>query len=225
MKQQLARLTVLLAVCAPVYAQSFVNLDFESASTAGATPPLSLLPWDSAAPGWGHSDGADTDFVFYGASHVGVTQWFLLVDESNSDGLLVGNYAMRYASGYSSSSLGSSWVFAYLSQSGMVPLDAKSLRFFSRGPLAVQINGAALPITSTGDQSYALDIASFAGTEVEIRFINTSSELFNSVTLDAVAFSASPVPELPAWGMMLLGLVAMRGARLSRAAVRPYSDA
>lgn len=224
MKQHIATLTVLLAVCAPVCAQGFFNLDFESASTAGATPPISLLPWDSAAPGWGHSGGVDTDFVFYGAPHVGVTQWFLLVDERASDGVLVGNYAMSFASGYSSSGPGSSWVFAYLSQSGAVPLDARSLQFVSSGPLAVQINGAPIPIYSTGAQSYALDVSQFAGSFAEIRFINTSSELFESVTLDAVAFSASPVPELSAWAMLLLGLVAVRGACLHLAS-RSQSDA
>lgn len=203
------------AVASVAHGQAFTNLGFEEATSVPdpGGPGIQLLDWSTAVPGWGHSMGADTSVVYYGGTHVGQTQWFLLVDGATMPGgPLAGAYSLQFASGYSN--FGSStWVNAYVSQTGSVPTDAKSVTLLATGPLGITINGTDVPLVSLGGSAYGIDISPYAGLAVELKFINTSSEFFKPVTLDSVAFSTSPVPELPVW--LMLGpasvLFALRG--------------
>src|SRR5262245_26985606 len=52
-------------IALPARAQSFVNLDFEEARLESIPPPSMVVPWEDAIPGWGHSDGDSTEFVYY----------------------------------------------------------------------------------------------------------------------------------------------------------------
>ncbi|MFG6449517.1 PEP-CTERM sorting domain-containing protein [Roseateles sp. BYS180W] len=186
--------------------QAFTNLDFEAATVASNTPPSGFLDWNLAAPGWSHSSGSDTDIVYYGITHVGTTQWFLLVDSATQPGgPLSGSYAMRFASGRESGKPSAPWVNAYLSQTGVIPADARSLTLLANGPLAVSINGAVAPIISLGGAAFAVDVSSYSGSAVEIRFINTSQQLSDPVSIDAIDFSTSPVPEPPVWALLFTG--------------------
>jgi hypothetical protein len=208
-------LAATVAVSAP--ARAFSNLDFEAASVGTATPPFGFIDWSLAAPGWGHSAGADTGTVYYGLTHVGQTQWFLLVDAATQPGgALAGNYSLRFVSGYATSSPGAPWVNAYLSQSGIVPGNASSLTLLASGPLAVSVNGVLATLVPLGGLAYAVDVSPYAGSAVEIRFINTSLQQFDSVNLDSIAFSTSPVPEPAAWQLWAAGAVAGLALRLAR---------
>jgi hypothetical protein len=186
--------------------QAFTNLVFEAAVVSPSNPISGFLDWNLAAPGWSHSAGSDTGIVYYGAAHVGVTQWFLLVDSRiQPGGPLSGNYSMQFASGFESSGLSAPWINAYLSQVGVIPTEARSLTLLANGPLAVSINGVAAPLISLGGSSFAVDIAPYSGAAAEIRFINASRQFFDPVSLDAIEFSASPVPEPATWLLLCMG--------------------
>lgn len=223
MKHLLPVLVLAAATATSVQSQTFTNLDFEAAVVTSSIPPFGLLDWNLAAPGWGHSTGAD--IVYQGITHVGINQWFLLVDSANQPGgPLSGNYSMRFASGHESSSLSSPWINAYLSQVGVIPTDARSLTLMANGPLAVSINGAVAPLISLGGSSFAVDVSPYSGATAEIRFTNTSLQFFDAVNLDAVEFSASPVPEPATWLLLCMGAIGASAFRRARR-TRPFEAA
>ncbi|WP_422014172.1 hypothetical protein [Roseateles sp.] len=199
-------LLLITAASTSAHGQAFTNLDFEAATVTQPPNGISFIDWSAAAPGWSHSAGADTSAVYYGGTHVGVTQWFLLTDAATVPaGPLAGAYSLSFASGYDSSNAsGSQWVNAHVSQTGLLPSDARALTLLASGPLGITINGTAGALVSLGGSAYGVDVTAYAGQSAEIRFINTSTQLFNPVTIDNVAFSASPVPEPPVW--LLLGM-------------------
>lgn len=200
-------LVLSLAAAGAAHAQAFTNLGFEDATQVPSTPDLQLLSWSTAAPGWSHSAGDDTS-LYYGSTHVGQTQWFLLTDAATQpSGVLAGAYSLQFSSGYSSPFPGNQqWVNAFVSQTGSVPTDALSLTLLARGPLGVTVNGTNAPLIALGGIAYGVDMSAYAGLTVELKFINTASTFFTPVTLDAIAFSASPVPEPEAYALMLAGL-------------------
>lgn len=185
-------------------AQGFSNLDFEAAVVVPADPDFGLLDWALAAPGWGHSAGAD--IVYYGATHVGLMPWFLLVGSDRPPLTpLAGSYSMRFASGHASNDPAAPWIHSYLAQSGLVPTDALSLTLLATGPLGVSINGVTAPLHALGGMAYAVDLSAYAGAQIELRLINNSAQLFDAVTVDNIAFSTSAVPEPAAWLLLMLG--------------------
>jgi hypothetical protein len=206
MKRLLAVLVVEAFIAAPAAGQSFTNLNFEQATVAAPNSPFGFLDWNATTPGWSHSSGADTTTVYYGSTHVGVTQWFLLVDSATQPtGPLSGNYSMRFVSGHESSNSASPWVNAYLAQTAVVPSFARSLTLLATGPLGISINGAPASVVSLGGSAFAVDVSAYSGTTAEIRFINTSYQYFDALTIDNIDFSASPVTEPAIWVLLCLG--------------------
>jgi hypothetical protein len=112
---------------------------------------------------------------------------------------------MRFVSGHESSNPASPWVNAYLAQAGVVPTFARSLTLLATGPLGISINGAPVSVFSLGGFAFAVDVSAYSGTTAEIRFINTSYEYFEALTIDNIYFSASPVPEPAIWVLLCLG--------------------
>lgn len=220
MNHLLSVLVLAATAASPAQCQTFANLDFESAVVTSSVPPFGLLDWSSAAPGWSHGPGSDSGIVYHGITHTGVTQWFLLVDSAlQPGGPLAGNYSMRFANGHESGDPSSPWVNVYLSQVGLIPTEVRSLTLLASGPLAVSVGGSVVPLISLGGSSYAVDVTPYSGSAVEIRFINTSQQLFDAVVIDAIALSASPVPEPAAWILFCMGAAgasACRQARLAR---------
>ena len=190
------------------HGQTFTNLDFESAVVVSNDPTFGFLDWGLAVPGWSHSLGSDTGAVYYGSTHVGQTQWFRLIDVITSPGNapLQGQYSMQFSSGRSSTNPPGPWVSAFLAQTGAVPSNALSLRFLATGPLAVAIDGLTVPIISTGQNAFGVDLVPYAGSTVELRFINSSQQFFDPVMLDQVSFSTTPIPEPESWLLLSAGL-------------------
>ncbi len=176
-------------------AQSFVNLGFEQAVVQPNDPTFGNLDWNLAIPGWSHSTGRDTATVYYGSPHAGGSQYFLLVDSAS--GLhtpLQGRYSVAFAGGFDTTP--DAWVSAYLSQSGLVPDTALSLRFLAIGDIAVTMNGSDLPIYALGGNAYAADISAYAGTVAELKIINDAlPSSMAPLLVDAFVFSSTPVPE------------------------------
>jgi hypothetical protein len=202
--------TALLAAlwAQPAQAQSFQNLNFESATVSLNNPVFGFLDWSLAAPGWNHSAGDDTSTVYYRLTHAAPTQWYLLVDSvSRPENLLAGRYSMSFVSGFNQAnpSLPSTaWVNAYVSQTGLVPANTRSINLLATGPIELYAGGNRVPLVSMGGNLFAGDISSFAGATTELKFLNSSRTLGEAVVLDNIQFSTvALVPEPSMW--MLLG--------------------
>jgi hypothetical protein len=215
MKTILATLLLGLALALRSHA-AFSNLSFEQATIVPHDGNFGFLDWNLAAPGWSHSSGADTGIIYYPLTHLGLSQWYLLVAAGTSGHApLAGNYSLAFSSGYFTANGPSDFTTAYISQSGVIPFDAQSLRFLATGPFAVRINGNLLPVVSLGGNAYAANISALAGVPSVLRFENTTTLIHEEVVVDNIVFSSLPVPEPSAVALLTLGgvLVALRAAR------------
>jgi hypothetical protein len=110
-----------------------------------------------------------------------------------------------------------------LVQTGDVPPDAQSIRFFNYGgPFEVRVNGLPISLIYDHQSNPAFpalrmaevvgDISAFAGETVELRFVTIDNPpglgpiSFDNVLngIDSIRFSPEPIPEPSAW--LLLGL-------------------
>lgn len=209
--RQCLSLTALLLCSTGLWAQSFSNLDFEAANpAAGPGPAPGLLSWAAAAPGWSHGGSGgngDIDFVYQDLPHVGISPWYALLDREAGSSVLQGRYSLSFASGHASSlDPGSAWVPAYLSQTALIPLDARSVQWLGTGPLQLFVNGQALTGVAAGPaNAWAADLSAYAGQIVELRFQNMALSPQVPVTLDGITFSTVAVVPEPASVWLLLG--------------------
>lgn len=202
--------------------QGFINLNFENASVTPPPPSgiVGYLQWDQAAPGWNHSTGSDTSGVYYGLTHVGISQWYLLLDtlNANGSGSLSGRFSLAFASGQAdSNNVNSPWVNAFISQTGTIGADIKSLRLLATGPFSVQVGDVSIPMVSLGGNSYAGDISAFAGSASELKIVNDATAFGTAVVVDNVVFSTSYVPEPSVAALLLLAFLGRRWIGVSRA--------
>ena len=217
MNKVLATVLLAMAVMSPVRSQQvFTNLDFEQAQVVLNDPDFGALDWNLAVPGWSHSSGSDTEFVYYGLTHVGGTQYFLLVDSvSSPDSLLDGRYSLAFQSGFEQSNVPSPFVHAFISQEGEIPSGARYLRLLATGPFGVFIDGVSVPMEPLGGTAYMGDISAFSGTTAELKIVNTTSTFNDAVVVDDIALL--PVPEPGTNALMLAGFawlaIAMRRRR------------
>ncbi len=195
----------------------FTNLDFESGSIEGIQEPFPLLAWSFGAPGWSHFGGPDSDGLYYGGFvHVGSTPWYHLDYSQDAcpnyscsypwgSGPLAGNFSLSFKAGGQPSD-------AYISQTGLIPADAKSLRLLFKpteaGSLAVWLDDDLIPLIALNNNAWMADISAYAGQTRELRLVNTSTNSNNGiVTVDNIQFSTTPVP-LPSSALLLLsGLI------------------
>lgn len=198
-----------VALCAS--GQAFVNLNFENATVVPTEPIYGFLNWNLAAPGWNHSAGGDTSIVYYGNEHLGLSQYYLLMD-ATSPGYapgtqLAGTYSLAFASGLQSAGdPASPWVNAYISQTGMVPAGTLSLRMLATGPFQVLVGGTSIAMYSLGGNSYGGDISGFSGSIAEVRIVNTATMVHTPTVADNIAFSPVAVPEPSSIALMALGV-------------------
>lgn len=220
MKHNLTGLIALLLVgTTTLHGQGFVNFDFESADTTGGTPSFEFLPWQQALPGWSHNPELDPQTVYHGTIHVGVDPWYLLLDRNLPNGAagfsslqVQGQYALNIKSGQYPPAEDGPWIFAYVAQTGLVPLGTRSLILLAAGNLGLQWNGQAVPLVSLGGDRYGADFTSMAGSSGELRLINLNLS-HDSVSIDHLQFSPTVVPEPATFLLLGLAGIAWIGAR------------
>ena len=179
--------------------QAFSNLDFEAAivETNGQPWPAMWLDWNLAAPGWSHSAGESTAIVFYFAEHLGMSQYFLLMDAISpyyAPGTqLAGDYSLAFASGrLNDPDPSSPWAYAYIAQTGPIPGGARSLQLLATGPFQVFLGGVDIGMSSRGGNAYEGDIAAFAGTLAELKIMNTATAVHTPTVVDNIVFIPEP---------------------------------
>jgi hypothetical protein len=220
MKALFALLLLMLLACAPAHGQVFSNLDFESASVPSNLTCCNV-DWTVGAPGWTHSDGAGTEFLYYPHAHLGLAQWFVLADAMLVPGVqpLAGRYSVAFSSGRFVDFSSSPFIHAYLSQTGLIPSDARSINLLATGPLEVYAGNTPIPLVALGSgNAYAGDISAYAGKTVEIKFLNAanlpSSIGGEVVMIDNIAFSIVPsIPEPAPSLLIVVGILMVACAR------------
>jgi hypothetical protein len=183
-------------------AQEFTDLNFESAIVQTNDPVYGWLDWNLAAPGWSHSSGSATAFIYYGLGHIGIDQIYFLMDSNSlswmSSTQLAGNYSLAFASGYDTlAGTPVSWVTAYISQTGSIPASARSLWMLATGPFRVFLGGTEINMLPQGGDLYAGDISVLAGTTAELKIANAAPfEQYQDYTVvDDIIFSPIIIPE------------------------------
>lgn len=183
-----------------VLAQGFVNLNFERATIA-PTPPnqFGTLFADPAQafPGWtmGTDGTSNPNYTLYNNLTIGsVAQVLIGPDYPNGTGYLPlqGSYSALLQFG-PSVELGE----PSLSQTGLVPADAKSINFLmatTLGQAMVTLGGTEVSLMPIGGGRVAGDISAFAGQTALLKFSTRTYE-GGWFYFDDIQFSAQAVPE------------------------------
>ncbi|MDB6052536.1 MAG: hypothetical protein JWN25_59 [Verrucomicrobiales bacterium] len=179
--------------------QGFVNLDFESGRVVSHDPTFGWLDWNIAAPGWSHSSGSSTSEIYYKSGHFGATQLYMLYDSlspSYSPGALEGNYSMGFSNGIFSPIIDEEVMTqAYLSQTGTITGDIKSIAFLGTGNFQIFMNNVPIHVESVGGNAFVGDVSAFAGTVSEFKIVNLALGPGQPVVVDRIQFSTQAVPE------------------------------
>jgi hypothetical protein len=201
-----------LVLSATASAQGFFNLDFEKGKVVSKDPTFGFLDWNVAVPGWSHSDGSDTQIVYRGSPHIGISQYYLLVDSALGPFSLQpieGRFSLFLHSGRASSlDLSSPWVNAFIAQTGLIPANAQSLRLKAAGSIDVYIGGQRVDLQPLGGNGWGANIPDLAGQLKELRVVNAGSadSFSGGLLIDSIRFSTVPVPEPSIAAGILLGL-------------------
>jgi hypothetical protein len=188
-------------------AQAFVDLGFDAAKVPVPTPMT--LSWSEAAPGWGHSDGDSTDYVYFDFSHLGYSQYYVL--EPTPFGPAAGPYAFGMRSGtFHESEPRGPFVPAFLSQTGRLGAGVTTVSLLTNSVFfGVMLDGQPIVMRPTGldpsSPTYADDVltyvgewtgdvSAFAGRVVDLKIIDLlPPEDFSALVVDEIQFR--PVPE------------------------------
>jgi len=190
------------------FAQSFTNLDFESANLSGYS--AGSVPAADAIPGWtAYFGGVLRTNISYNVSPVVVFGGDILGTNGGYHPFQGSYYYYLLGSGSSP---------AVISQSGTVPVTARSLTFMSSTPAwgGVSFNGQILSLWDLGRHVYGADISGFAGETGELRFESSAYPGGLGYLIDNIQFSDQPIPEPGTLGLVALGGLALAGARRVR---------
>ncbi len=181
----------------PALASNFQDLDFESASIV----PISGKWWGTvqfgaAFPGWtGYVGTNQATFALYDNMFLDSAGICLLTNSFVQEG----KYSAVIEAGLDVNGQ-QGVISSYLSQTGTIPLEARSLLFISGsgGPFVVSLNGQDLNVVSLGGTLYGANVSNFSGTTAELRFTAETNpppqpggfHLF----LDSISFSTRVVP-------------------------------
>ena len=206
-KARILAVAISMVFLSPTFGQgTFQNLDFESASFVPIPGDPYRVEFGPALPGWtGYINGQKQTAIIPNGIPLGSTPIpFITVTTQPSLGyVLEGSHTLAYSGGFDSFG---NWVLVSLAQTGQVPSDAQSLRFLALGYPAVLLDGHYLPPVALGSGPspttlYGVDISTFAGQAVELRFsIGPGIDY-----LDGIQFSNQPIPEPSTVGLFALG--------------------
>jgi len=206
----------LFALLRNVSGQGFVNLNFEQA-TITPDPSSPYYPYavyaSNAIPGW-TAIGILSPDIIYNDLSLGATSVSLVgTNDQYGPDSLVGAYSIDLYGGVEGPAAGAS-----ISQTGLVPTNALSLRFVASGggpgggPLLVTLDGQNIPISAIGTgpdyTMYGGNISAFADQIEQLTFTAPQGNN-NYWEIDDIQFSASPIPEpgdLSLFGICLLFL-------------------
>jgi hypothetical protein len=229
MKPYTQTLIAFSLTCAVLSVQAqgaFQNLDFEAAN-------LSPIPSGQyggfvssldGIPGWTGFIGTNQlTQVVHNAVSTGNASIDILGPYWSFGGIIEGQYTVDIQPGRDPFVVNGQNVSASISQVGLVPANAQSLRF-TASPLdgfAVSLEGQTLSLVTIGTgpyyATYGANISSFAGQTAALTF--TALAQFNTTYyIDSIQFSNLPIPEpgvfgLSALGALLLGWRALGGRR------------
>ena len=193
-----------------VFGQGFVNLNFEQAVIV-TDPSVPYYPYgvyaSNALPGWTTLGFLSPTYILYNDISLGATSITLCGTNSPySPSSLDGRFSIDLYGGVEGPASGAS-----ISQTGLVPANAVSIRFIAQGvalpaggQLLVLLGGQNISCSaiSTGPNYtvYGGDISGFAG-QIEQLTFNTPQGNNNYWELDDIQFSSSPVPEPSVWSL------------------------
>jgi hypothetical protein len=186
----------LSAVAVEGFSQGFVNLDFEDAVVPNRytllANPAEIFPgWTVTAPFACYDEislsGASASIFDTNAPY------FMLPIQGNYFAMLLGP--------------GTATVTVSLSQTGQIPLSAKSITFWGDiEGMAVTFNGQPLSFavqnTTANYNIYGADISAYAGQSGQLTFSETQ---YGTGKLDNIQFSSTAVPEPSSFALGILG--------------------
>ena len=191
------------------FGQTFVNLNFESTTlTTNGSP--GTVSTSIGLPGWiAFIGGATQSTMLYNNGTLGSSAIAILGEGNSLTPVIGGNFSTALTGGAGGD--------AMISQTGLVPANANTMFFdmYAQGygpmDLAVSLNGQAINTllysTSSGYNTYAADVSSFAGQTANLAFNAVSSYPagFEIFVLDDISFSPTVAPEPGALGLFALG--------------------
>ena len=232
MKLAACMAAVLVSAAASASAQTFTDLDFDDVQLPGPSDGFYFMPWDVAAPGWGHPDGDSTGYVTYPFGNVGYSQTYVLMPAPF--GAASGRFGLGMRSGnFTEGDPFSQFVQAYITQTGKLGPGVTSIDLLaSYGPFELTLNGVGIdmrpvgldPTSPTYDTDllyysgeWTGDVSAFAGQVVQLQITDLqlppNPPMF---VVDQIQFL--PVPEPSTAALFALGLLALVAARRRLAA-------
>ena len=207
-----------LILAQPGYAQSFINLGFESATLPSLPTGQygSYVPSTNALPGWSPNLAVLQNNADIGTAAIDLLGPHLSASQSNIlfGGVIEGNYSAVLQAGFDQSSGTSVLVDASITQTGLVPTDAQSIRVKVRAPgLFVIFAGQNLPlVTLATENTYVLvgaDISQFAGQVGSLTFSTSIAFAHHSydVPFDSIVFSLQQIPEPNSLALLNIGIL------------------
>ena len=217
-------------------AQNFQNLGFERARVP-VVPSGEfghLVPVEEAIPGWSVWLGADPQtHILHNNFTLGAPSAVILGPQWPSQSIIEGSFTLRLRTGLGfppAPDPGPGFaVDVSLLQTGLIPLEAQSVRFkaevFPRAaPITLRLDGQEVLLlameTTQNRILFGGDVSAFAGRTAELRLTAIASVLGpTDFRLDSFSFSSEPVPEPGALTLWMAG-----GASLALWAWRRRTD-
>ena len=227
---------VLASAAMSASAQNFVNLDFDQAQLPDPAEGFFFLPWDKGAPGWGHSDGENTDHLTPDV-HLGFSQTYALMPAPFGPASGLFGLGMRSGTFYEQEPRGN-FVRTFLTQTGTVGAAVTSVSLLTSSYLfELSLNGNRIDMRPVGldpesptyaedltryEGEWTGDVSAFAAQVVELRISNLEFPQDSArLIVDEIRFL--PVPEMstaalfgPGLATVLLGAAWSTRARRAR---------
>jgi hypothetical protein len=214
MRKGLVYSLVLYLSCASgLLGQTFQNLDFESANVSNLPPDYEeFVSVSDGLPGWSAYIGTKQltqvghNAITLGDANVGI------MGPQYSFGYqpLEGTYTAILQAGGTQNEGAQP---ASIAQTGLIPVWANSLQFEARlfytNDLTVTVGSQNTTVFPLGSGFFGCDISSFAGSVEEMRFTIGAAHGSAPCDLDAISFSAQPIPEPSGLSLLVIGVVAL----------------